>query len=509
LAELTVATGPFDLSQPASGSQEESATPETTEERNPSTVVRRIGAEHTRSFIRDRANAAKSSSRRVGSGNHGANISRRSTQPSTGISGPAQNVQKRPTFVPGAQEAEVANDKSEDISDEVFLKERAAIVQRFRDKGDIPADISDEEVMALIGEDDDDPITIPDDDDDKLSTEDFLRGYLDAPSDDHIEEDPSDDYLEGVSQDDYEAENRDRISDYVAVHPFGPPPKVSDAEKAMLAQLSDSNIKNLTPEQIAEIAGKLDLVNEDGSLRDPTIYPYSRNDWPQQMASNAKRLRDYADALTDTPADEQAEMEKLEKAIHPSDISSAHLPYIPHEHKTEELRLDWPNTPLSTTGLTESVMQKVTFMAQRLPHGHWTPSQIAARYEEGYMVRFESEAEKATVLELAAQLANERAQTAMETGESVQVQQMGFRSLAEGERGAEAKGIVEKMVRGVYAGEGKQSRAFLDGVVRMLGNNESYDGEDTRRFVGRVEALIGRISRRADAGAEGGESGRK
>jgi hypothetical protein len=479
--------------------------------------------------------------------------------------------QRRPTFLPGAQEAEETYDESEEAykaHKAVLLKKNAALRQALRDEG-----VSDEEMMAILDKDADEDEDEDDEDEDEDKDEDAvdldavraerqagakikradLAEAVEALTNTEHDDEPitipdDDDDEEDQSLDIIEDRIRDHIEDYIEHNAFDLPPKVSDEEKAMLAQLTDSKIQNLTQEQIAEIAGRLDLVNEDGTIRDPTIYPYSRNDWPEQMAERAKNLRDYADFLAAKPrlvkidgkyvpvidnhdetplldedgnqafATEEDTLYDLNGKLvqkgrkraqqqieddHNSQISKFPLPYKPHEHKTEELRLDWPNTPLSTTGLTESVMQKVTFMAQRLPHGHWTPSQIAARYEEGYMVRFESEDEKARVLELAAQLANERAQTQTEaSGETVEAQQMGFKSLAEGERGAEATGLVEKMVRGKYDEEGgKQSRAFLDSVVRQLGNNESYDGEDTRKFVGRVEALIGRISRKTDAGS--------
>ncbi|KAI9873696.1 MAG: hypothetical protein M1823_007860, partial [Watsoniomyces obsoletus] len=159
------------------------------------------------------------------------------------------------------------------------------------------------------------------------------------------------------------------------------------------------------------------------------------------------------------------------------------------------LRKDWPNTPLSGPGLTESVIQKVTWLAKRLPHGHWTPSQIAERYEEGYMVRFASEQEKETVLKLAAGLANARADKLTErTGEAVEAQDMSFSGLmSEAKQGVNEK-VLGGMTRGVYPRPEKQNRAFLDGVVRQLENNETYRPEDSSKFVGRVQKLIAQIS---------------
>jgi hypothetical protein len=193
--------------------------------------------------------------------------------------------------------------------------------------------------------------------------------------------------------------------------------------------------------------------------------------------------------------DSQALQRHLEQTADPSPLPQKPIPYEPRNHDTQELRLDWPNTPLTSSGLTESVIQKVTWLARRLPHGHWTPSQIAERYEEGHMIRFASEDEKTKVLELAAQLANARADKMTErTQQAVDPKDMSFQSLMDGKHKPETMGVLDAMARGVYQQPGKQERAFMDGIVKKLSMNETYKGIDADKFMGRVRKLIGSVT---------------
>ena len=287
-------------------------------------------------------------------------------------------------------------------------------------------------------------------------------------------------------------------------------PEISKKEMALLTKLSDDNIKNLSDEEIINIAGQLDLIGPNGDLLDPSRYPFSRANYAADLAAARARAaqeeaeEEYEEGEQDEENEQpevedeedlsgKEEMDKyFDEVIDPSPLPTEPLPYTPKENTTDELRLDWPNTPLSGSGLTESVIQKVTWLAKRLPHGHWTPSQIAERYEEGYMVRFNSEEEKETVLKVAADLANARAAKMSErTGEDLQPSEMGFSSLLE--RSEEKKRVIDSMARGVYDVPGKQSNQVMDGVMRQLSNNETYRSEDAEKFKGRIEKLIGMV----------------
>ena len=308
---------------------------------------------------------------------------------------------------------------------------------------------------------------------------------------------------------------------------FGP--VVSDEEQRLLDSLSDDNIKNLSDEDIINIAGKLDLIGEDGTLLDPARYPFSRAHFYRDVAdaqfavdqaaehqetSESAQEEAEEDEQDEEDEDEEEEEEEdedddrdatemenyINEVIDPSPIAREPLPYTPKEHDTEELRLDWPNTPLTGSGLTESIVQKVTWLAKRLPHGYWTPSQIAERYEGGYMVRFNSDEEKELVLKLAAESANARAAHLSEkSGETVEAEDMQFESLQE--RGDEKERLADRMARGVYEEPAKRGNRMLDSVMRQLDNNETYKSEDAEKFRGRVDRLIGMIGGRARGGA--------
>lgn len=280
----------------------------------------------------------------------------------------------------------------------------------------------------------------------------------------------------------------------------------------LVKQLMDENYDTLAKDQEQSILRELNCVNADGTLENPA------DKYAGLLAA------DSGVALEDQDEDKEAEEERpeedeefsqdqeidkyIEEVIDPSPIATEPLPYAPKEHTTDELRLDWPNTPLSGSGLTESVIQKVTWLAKRLPHGYWTPRQIAERYEEGYMVRFNSDEEKQKVLALAAEMANNRAATMSErSGEEVQAGDMQFESL--GERPDEKQRLTDSMVRGAYPVPGKQSNQVMDSVMKQLDNNATYRPEDAEKFKGRIERLIGMVGGRARAGTGAGVANAK
>ena len=281
----------------------------------------------------------------------------------------------------------------------------------------------------------------------------------------------------------------------------------------LLKQLMDDDHEKLTADQEQSILRELDLVNEDGTLENPAekYAGLLAAESGVMLENEDEDENDEADEPEADPAElsQDEEIDKyIEEVIDPSPIATEALPYTPKEHTTDELRLDWPNTPLSGSGLTESVIQKVTWLAKRLPHGYWTPRQIAERYEEGYMVRFNSEGEKETVLKLAAVMANKRAaKTSEKSGEEVQAGDMQFESL--GERADEKGRLTDSMTRGMYPVPGKQSNQVMDGVMRQLDNNATYRSEDAEKFKGRIERLIGMVGGRARAGPGAGEAGAK
>ncbi|EXJ78061.1 hypothetical protein A1O3_09222 [Capronia epimyces CBS 606.96] len=176
----------------------------------------------------------------------------------------------------------------------------------------------------------------------------------------------------------------------------------------------------------------------------------------------------------------------------------AHVPG--QEMSIETLRADWPNTPLSGTGLTESVQQRIEWLAHRIPHGYQTPMQLAERYYKGYFTRFESEEEKEEVLALAAEMARKRADEVTERKSvEAELKDMSFEDVAS--RSEERKALAETYVRGKYPEVEKQSMPFLDQVVRNLNNNETYNDLQAEQFMQTLQKLVPTQGGRSQKGA--------
>jgi len=159
------------------------------------------------------------------------------------------------------------------------------------------------------------------------------------------------------------------------------------------------------------------------------------------------------------------------------------IQHVPGENMSiGELRKDWPNIPLSATGLTESVQQRIEFLAHRLPHGYQTPMQLAERYRKGKLTRFESEEEKETVLKLATEVAKEKADKISEKkGVEIQPKDMAFDSLST--RSDERNALAGAYVKGDYPTLEKQKMPFLDQIARNLRNNDTYNAMQSEQFM--------------------------
>lgn len=171
------------------------------------------------------------------------------------------------------------------------------------------------------------------------------------------------------------------------------------------------------------------------------------------------------------------------------------LPYDPQDHTIQDLRADWPDTPISATGLSETVTQKLNILARRLPHGYRSAQDQAQHYLKGNLTKFESTEEKTKVIELAAKLSAQQLQaendgTAHKFNKPFfpALEDAGFASLdkKDGEMGA----LVAPSVRGEYPAMQKQKFAFMDQVARSLANNGTYGPAESQKLMDRIAMLI-------------------
>lgn len=169
------------------------------------------------------------------------------------------------------------------------------------------------------------------------------------------------------------------------------------------------------------------------------------------------------------------------------------VPYEPKDAKVEDLRSDWPNTPLSTTGITESVVQKIEWLARRLPHGYQSPEDIAEHYLKGNLTRFESEEEKQLVLKIASEKSAERSEEMKNkpfprNPRFRAIENTNFASLQGKE--SDKNFLLNSSVKGDYLEETQQKYPFLQNAARMLANNGSYGPTQSQKLLDRVQALI-------------------
>lgn len=163
------------------------------------------------------------------------------------------------------------------------------------------------------------------------------------------------------------------------------------------------------------------------------------------------------------------------------------IAYNPPQMTLDDFKADWPNTPMSVTGLVGSVQQKAEVLARRLPHGYVSPDQLAERLEKGDLVRFESVEERDKVVAKAAELAKARSEMLTDRkGEVVPARDMTFSSIEKDE----VKELASKMGNGLYPELEKQRIPFLKTVMRNLRNNGTYHDSKQDEFMAKVASLL-------------------
>ncbi|KPI36208.1 uncharacterized protein AB675_8933 [Cyphellophora attinorum] len=241
----------------------------------------------------------------------------------------------------------------------------------------------------------------------------------------------------------------------------------------------------------------------------------------QRNAASASRA---AERESSQLAFEQYEADRYNADLN-NGLPTEPIPYVPAEQSVEELRKDWPDTPLSPAGLTEGVIQKLNFLARDLPHGYWTPRQIAERLVDGGLIKLEDDGgeHKDKVLRwaeiyLAEKRAKEKSFQASLSNPRPGLSKLdpwtssGFVSVAEQQRtrkeedsGETPWTVIDTSVRGLYPQLPTGQRPLYAGIARQLRNNETYGPSDSKLVLGRVQALVETVQRQAAAAREGAQ----
>ncbi|KAK5941440.1 hypothetical protein PMZ80_006719 [Knufia obscura] len=216
---------------------------------------------------------------------------------------------------------------------------------------------------------------------------------------------------------------------------------------------------------------------------------------PQTDRRRRRATREGEDDEHDSAAVEQQMDEYITKYVDRPPNPTEPVPYNPTNMTLEALRADWPNTAMTTSGMTESVIQKIEWLARRLPHGYQGPEQIAEHYLKGNLTRFESEEEKQQVLKIAAEMS---AKTKLESEEGTLhkhetprfqiVKDPAFTSMSD--KSSDKGYLVQTSVKGDYGEVEKQRYPFMQNAARMLNNNGSYGPAQMQRLLDRVQTLI-------------------
>jgi hypothetical protein len=166
--------------------------------------------------------------------------------------------------------------------------------------------------------------------------------------------------------------------------------------------------------------------------------------------------------------------------------------HTPEDLSLEDLRVDWPTVPTGEVGMVTGVEEKLRWMARRMQHGYDTPQELAQRLRHGKLVHFESEEEKNEVLKVAGALTAERVK--QREDKDITPTDARFVSVRKEDRARLSDDLIKGSyppIEGVKGGrQGKQTHAFLDEVVRILGNNETYNARDRGQLYYTIQKLL-------------------
>jgi hypothetical protein len=160
--------------------------------------------------------------------------------------------------------------------------------------------------------------------------------------------------------------------------------------------------------------------------------------------------------------------------------------YNPEGYDIEKLRQTWPSLPIGRTAIVGSVLERLAWMSDRLVNGYDSPQELAKRVHDGKRVLFGSEEEKTRVIELANEMAAERAKKLTERkGQIVEPEHVNFEVISEEDKRA----LLGKLVAGKYPKLEEtmlETSPIIDDVLRNLRNNEAYQIAESTRFMGKL-----------------------
>ncbi|KAL4798142.1 hypothetical protein BDV19DRAFT_357133 [Aspergillus venezuelensis] len=176
------------------------------------------------------------------------------------------------------------------------------------------------------------------------------------------------------------------------------------------------------------------------------------------------------------------------------------MQYLPQPPSLQSLRETWPSLPTDIKATTAGITEKLSLLGARYPNGYTSPEFLGRQLYKMQYVQFKSEQEKAEALEVAKQLAQNRAdRVSQKKGELREPGSITFQPLEDGAR----RSLVESLAQGLYppveAMKPDQSPVVGESM-RNLRNNESYQAAGKRsQFMAKLESLlvVNRTAKRA------------
>ncbi|KAL4889150.1 hypothetical protein BDV59DRAFT_210543 [Aspergillus ambiguus] len=225
---------------------------------------------------------------------------------------------------------------------------------------------------------------------------------------------------------------------------------------------------------------------------------------PAKASSSRDRKAPRRRAPKQSDAEEGDDLQRLEieKVYRDLTEESKQSPtrYNPRQPDFSHLMETWPAFPTGVTAHAAGVVEKLTSLSERTPHGYVPPYELGKRLFKGQYVRFVDAGEKEEALAEAQRLSQQRAdEYSQRKGDLVEPEEIKFNPVS----GPTKKALIQTLVQGSYPKappQGKDKSPILHEVTRTLANNETYQTVGkTSQFTAKVESLLaaGRPAKRA------------